>query len=93
MLQMDYAMSKQHFFMRHFNFCNYTNAISVMLADTSVHIPIQFSQSLFFTTVLFIKSNIAEPVVGLRPGNFMQYRSSSLISSFPNARNKDEWRN
>jgi len=67
MLQMDYAMSKQHYFIRHFfNFCNYTKAI---ISHAWLRPP------------GYGPVNISDPVV--RPGNFMQRRSSSLKSFYP----------
>jgi len=44
-----------------------------MLVAPSAHTPIQFSQYLFLTKVFFIKTNVADPVIGLRPENFMQH--------------------
>jgi len=69
MLQIDYAMSKQHFFMRHFNFCNYTKAIIIQISHAWLRPP------------GYGPVNISDPVV--RPENFIQRRSSSLKSFYP----------
>jgi len=83
---MDYAMSKQHFFMRYFfNFCNYTKVIISHACSRMRH---SFPSLFFFTEVFFdiLRLNISDLVV--HPGKFMQHRSSSLKSSFPIKRTK-----